>query len=316
MIAGNPLRDDPRLAAIAGISLAYGVVPKTWMATRTRVAVQATVHTPRGLRDLLRLARDNDWPLLMLGEGSNTIFASDEFDGIVVALDKRMFGNAEYIGDNMLRVGAARNLMSLVPFAHRAGLMGLEFCTKIPGQLGGALAGNAGAGELGICDCIDSVIAVTRSGRLIQVGQGEFEYGYRHSELAEAVILEADLRLEPLNEVRAKRAVQDFAARKVNQPYKLPSSGCIFKNPVDPATGESIGAGMLIDQAGLKGYAVNGAAVSEMHANFIVNTGNARGEDFLALISLIQDVVHHKTGIELEIEARIAGGPLTSCVLH
>jgi UDP-N-acetylmuramate dehydrogenase len=194
-------------------------------------------------------------------------------------------------------------------------MMGLEFCHKIPGQFGGALAGNAGAANWGVCDFVETATFMTRSGRVVQVARGDFRSGYRHSELAEAIILEADLRLERLNEAIAYQRIQEFEEKKKGQPYHLPSSGCVFKNPRHPVTGEQLFAGKLIDEAGLKGYTLNSATVSDGHANFIVNTGAASGEDFLGLINLIQDVVHEKFGVELEVEARIVGGPLTSCVL-
>src|SRR5690606_12098364 len=101
-----------------------------------------------------------------------------------------------------------------------------------------------------------------------------------------------------------------------SQPYGQPSAGCVFKNPIDPATGEPVSAGKLIDQADLKGYDMEFVKVSEGHANFLINKGEASGEDFLAAISLIKDIVQHRFGIQLEVEARIVGGPLTSCVLR
>jgi len=195
-------------------------------------------------------------------------------------------------------------------------LMGLEFCTMIPGTVGGALAGNAGAGGHGICEFAKRVLVLTRSGRAVEVTPDDYEFGYRYSELSEAIILEADFELRRLDQAARRDLVKEYVQKKKGQPYDIASSGCIFKNPVDPRTGQSVSAGKIIDELGLKGYALNAAMVSDQHANFIVNRGGATGEDFLALITLIQDIVFERTGIELHVEARMAGGPMTSCVLR
>lgn len=314
----NEFQRDRTLRSLQGVDLIANadLTGCTSMKTRARCGMLAVPQTPRALRDLVRLVREREWPMLVLGGGTNTIFATHDFEGIVVVLDRSVFGCMERIEDNMVRVGASAELTGLVNFVRRSGLMGLEFCTMIPGTVGGALAGNAGAGNWGICDFVERCIVMTRSGRVIEVNRGDFHFGYRHSELSEAIVLEADLLLEPLNAELSRERSREFAAKKKNQPYKIPSSGCIFKNPRDPQTGRVISAGMLIDQAGMKGYNLNSVVVSEQHANFLLNTGNASGEDFLAMISLIQDIVAERHGIRLDVEARIVGGPLTSCVLR
>lgn len=286
----------------------------TSMRTRSTAAVLAEPQTPRALRHLLVLAREREWPLVMIGGGTNTIFATAYFEGIVVILPPDVFGRTDVVDDNIVRVGAAADLGGLLNFVRRSGLMGLEFCTMIPGTVGGALAGNAGAGNWGLCDFVERVLLLTRSGRPIELQRGDFRFSYRHSELSEAVVLEADLLLEPLDPELSRERAKEYISKKKGQPYKIPSSGCIFKNPTDPATGKKVSAGWLIDQAGLKGYSLNSAKVSEDHANFIVNVGEAGGEDFLAMISLVRDIVADRFGIELEVEARIVGGPLESCI--
>lgn len=288
----------------------------TSMGTRATASMLAVPLAPGALVQLVRIVRERQWPMLMLGGGTNTIFATRHFEGIVTLLDPEVFGGMEAIGNNMVRVGAAAELGGLLNYVRRQNLMGLEFCTMIPGRVGGALAGNAGAGNWGICDFVERALVLTRSGRLIDVKRGEFRYTYRHSELSEGIVLEADLLLEPLNPQVSQDRVREYRDKKKCQPYKVNSSGCIFKNPRDSRTGQKISAGKLIDDAGLKGYSINDVTVSDLHANFIVNRGGACGEDFLAMISLIQDIVHERFGVELELEARIVGGPLTSCVLR
>lgn len=314
----NPFLRDSALRNIINLELApdADVTSLTSMSTRTTAALLAIPHDPFALRSLVRVAYHREWPMLILGGGTNTIFAQNHFDGIVVKLPRTPFGQALSMPGRTVRVGAAMELSSLLQFARQSNLMGLEFCTMIPGTVGGALAGNAGAGNWGLCDFVEAGIVMTRKGQIFPIRRGDFEFKYRHSELADVIVLEADLALEPLKPEIAAARRRDFVAKKKNQPYKCHSSGCIFKNPRDPRTGEMISAGKLIDEAGLKGYCLNDIMVSEGHANFIVNRGNGVGEDFLAMISLIQDLVHERTGFMLELEARIVGGPLQSCVLR
>ncbi|MEO8377185.1 MAG: FAD-binding protein, partial [Candidatus Sumerlaeota bacterium] len=235
-------------------------------------------------------------------------------DGVVISLG-RNFGARGLHGDNLIRVGASLQLPTLIKFTHECNLMGLEFLTMVPGTVGGALAGNAGAGSDGLCNYVERVWVMSRDGMIHSFGHDDFEYEYRHSSLREHVILEVELKLRPLHMGEAQRLMNDFRDKKTNQPYHIPSSGCIFKNPKDPKTGASVSAGKLIDDCGLKNYNIRSAQVSPGHANFIVNNGASSGEDFLALISLVRDIVQYKTEMELDLEVQIVGGPLNGVVL-
>ena len=314
----NPFLRDADLRKIINLELApdADVTPLTSMGTRTTASLLAIPHDPFALRSIVRLVDRRKWPMLILGGGTNTIFAQNHFDGIVVQLPRTTFGQAIAHHGRTVRVGAGMEMSSLLQFVRQSNLMGLEFCTMIPGTVGGALAGNAGAGNWGLCDFVERAIVMTRNGKVFPIQRGDFRFAYRYSELSDVIVLEADLALEPLKAEVAAGRRREFVAKKKNQPYKCQSSGCIFKNPRDSRTGEMISAGKLIDEAGLKGYSLNDIMVSEGHANFIINRGSGVGEDFLAMISLIQDIVHDRTGIMLELEARIVGGPLESCVLH
>lgn len=313
----NYYLEDRDLLAISNLTLIPNadLSRRTSMMTRCRAAMLAIPQSPHALRRLVVLARRRGWPLLALGGGSNTIFATAEFDGIVMILPREGFGEMEISEERIVRVGAAAELSDAVKFANRNHLMGLEFCTMIPGTVGGALAGNAGAGNYGLCDFAERVLVLTRDGEFVDLHRGDFRYSYRVSELADAIVLETELLLEPLDHETRRQRVKEYNSKKKCQPYGVPSSGCIFKNPKDPATGKPVSAGKLIDEAGLKGYRLNSVVVSEQHANFLINRGEASGEDFLAMISLVQDVVAERFGVVLEIEARIVGGPLTSCKL-
>ncbi len=296
------------------IRLDADLTPQTSMRMHTRAAVHAHATSPNGLMRLMRESRRLDSPAFLLGGGCNTLFATSRFDGIVFSLGGD-FNRLEYAGGNIVRAGAGVKLGRIVTFARECGLMGLEFLTMVPGTVGGALAGNAGAGNWGLCDFVENVILTTRDGFLANVRRNQFRYGYRYSDLREAILLEAEFRLEPLDETERRRRVEEYRAKKTNQPFNEPSSGCIFKNPKDPETGQTISAGKLIDECGLKGYTIRSARISERHANFIVNNGDSCGEDFLALINLVRDIVHQKTGIELELEVQIVGGPMSSAIL-
>jgi UDP-N-acetylmuramate dehydrogenase len=291
----------------------------TSMKMRSRAAVLAIPHSARALRETLRLARWIRIPLYVLGGGSNTLFASSTFDGIVLKLGQS-FSNVDLIAPDLVRCGAGLDLKKAVSYSIECGLAGLEFGTGIPGTLGGAAAGNAGARhqdgrELGICDFIDRLICFDRAGQVWEVERGEFQYTYRASELREVVVVEMDLRLQPTPAEEINKNLRWFREKRKGQPYGLPSCGCIFKNPTDPETGAPVSAGKLIDQLGLKGYKLGDAEISDRHANFMINRNTASGEDFLALISLTQDLIRQRTGIDLDVEVQVVGGSLTHAIL-
>jgi UDP-N-acetylmuramate dehydrogenase len=316
----HELQMDRELMRIPGLHLQWDadMSSHTWMKTRSRAALLIHVESPKALIRLTQLCSRKGYPMLILGGGSNTVFARSYFDGIVVKLSGLSFMQKEVVAPNVVRVGASVKLTDLLSYSRNSGMMGLEFCTMIPGNVGGALAGNAGAGNWGVCDFVDRVLVLSRDGDLHDVYRNEYRYSYRHSQLAGGIILEADFRLMPINKQLSRQNSLDFAGKKKNQPYKIPNAGCIFKNPIDPKSGQKVSAGKLIDEAGLKKYKVNGIEVSDQHANFIINPGNGSGEDFLAVMRTIQDRVYDRFQIELEVEARIVGNSnedLTNCVL-
>lgn len=293
----------------------YNLTGKTWMKMRSTAAVYAEVGHPIALQALLQTVRQLGIPAYLLGGGANTLFATSYFEGVVFRLGSN-FAEVDYAGGNIIRAGSAVNLRKLHKFAHACGLMGLEFLEKIPGTVGGALAGNAGAGGWGLCDFVQRVIVMTREGFIAPIERHQFRYGYRFSELRDCIILDAEFSLEPLDMVEARRRETEFLAMKEGQPYNIPSSGCVFKNPTDPVRKKPVSAGKIIDEIGMKGYGIRSARISEQHANFFINEGGtSRGEDFLALISLVRDIVQQRRGIELELEVNIVGGPLSSAVL-
>lgn len=236
---------------------------------------------------------------LMLGGGSNTLFTEGGFRGAVIHLEGE-FRTIELGPDpETLRAGAAANMSAVMKFAQRQGLGGIEFGVGIPGSLGGALAGNAGAGGEDVCSLVNTVQVLGRNGAIEEIPRGGFTYSYRNSELRGRVVLGATLQLRRESPEAIKAAIDRHLSKRWEQPVGERSSGCMFKNP------DGGFAGKLIEDAGLKGLRIGGVRVSEKHANFMVNDGTARAEEIESLMNTVRDRVRQETGIELEAEVRL-----------
>jgi UDP-N-acetylmuramate dehydrogenase len=249
-------------------------------------------------------AEEIEWTVL--GKGSNVLVADSGYDGAVLALGKDFKRHA--LEDGYLRTGAGVILAAVVQDAFKAGLSGLEFAVGIPGTVGGALAMNAGSRESWIGSIVESVTLFVPGEGLVRVRGSEIAWGYRRSGLsARGIIVEAAFRLTETDAVQIRRNMEaSLRRRKRTQPLGLPSAGSVFVNP----EGES--AGRLIEAAGLKGFSVGGAQVSEVHANFIVNIGGATATDVVRLIRVIRDAVKEANGIELRPEIRFLGSFIES----
>lgn len=286
----------------------------TTMRTRCTAAMLAEVKSPQGLAELVARAQWAEWPMIFLGMGANTLFATSFYEGMVVRL-MGSFTSLERTGPLSIYAGAGVPIATLETETKKWGMMGFEFMHKVPGRVGGSLAGNAGTMKWGMCDFASTVYVMTRDGvmRTLRQGDPDFRYGYRHSTLKKFIILGAEFDLESFDEVLHQYAIHKTEALKKGQPYGVPSAGCTFKNPVDPETGEKVSAGKIIDECNLKNYRIGSAYVSPQHANFIVNDrGLATGEDFFALITVIRDRVWELRRIELELEVNVVGGPLAN----
>jgi UDP-N-acetylenolpyruvoylglucosamine reductase len=193
-------------------------------------------------------------------------------------------------------------LKAVVLEAKRHSLGGFEFLEGIPGSLGGALSMNAGAMGASIFDLVESVRTMDYSGSIEERPPSELELGYRCCpSLWDRVVLGAVLSGDPSDQETIAQTLAAFSDKRWSTQPAAPSAGCIFRNP------SSIPAGQLIDELGFKGTRVGGALVSEMHANFIVNTGSATAADFMTLIGLIQERARQERGIELETEVVMIG---------
>lgn len=237
----------------------------------------------------------------VLGKGSNVLASDTGYPGAVLILG-RDFKRHSLAGDH-LKSGAGVLLAALVQDAFKAGLSGLEFAVGIPGTVGGALAMNAGTRDEGIGSKVESVTVFVPGRGLVGIRGPEVAWGYRYSDLPRrGIIVETVLRVTGSDEVGIRRSMEaSLRRRKRTQPLGVPSAGSTFVNP------EGDSAGRLIEAAGLKGFKIGGAAVSDVHANFIVNTGDATAEDIVALIFVIKETVRELNGIELKPEVRFLG---------
>ena len=251
------------------------------------------------LINLIKYLKEKNMKYKIIGGGSNLIFEGD-YDGVLIKLDK--FNNLK-IEDTKIVVGSGYNLMALALKTCRLGLEGLEFATGIPGTVGGAIINNSGAYKSDMGYVVESVTVLTPELEVKKMYNKELQYHYRDSFFKHNlgyVILDATIILKKGNKDKILEIVEDRKKRRImSQPLEYPSAGSVFRNPPDNY------AGKLIEDIGYKGKNIGGAMVSVKHANFIINTGNAKGTDIIKLISEIKSLVKEKYNIELILEQEI-----------
>ena len=265
------------------------------------VKVMAFPKNAAELSKLLKTTALLDCKPVILGAGTNVLAPDSGMRGLVICL-KDCLDGMEQLDDTTIRVAAGVTMTRAAVFAANLGLSGLEFAHGIPGTVGGGVYMNAGAYGGEICQVCKSVEVMGFDGNISVFTNEEMEFSYRHSVLEErsGIVISADFALEkkPTNEIR-ERMKELMAKRSASQPLDKPSAGSAFKRPVGGY------AAALIDQAGLKGYSVGGAAISTKHAGFAVNLGDATAEDVKRLLAQVSDLVFEKSGIRLEPEVRI-----------
>jgi UDP-N-acetylmuramate dehydrogenase len=246
-------------------------------------------------------------PLLWLGMGSNLLVRDGGFNGTVVATQGCLNG-LEVREVGLLRVEAGVSCPRVARAAAQAGLCGVEFMAGIPGTMGGALAMNAGAFGSETWQFVEKVETIDRHGRVRERGVEDFDVGYRKVERLEGEwFFAAWLRLQPGDVEKLREEMRRLLEKRAaTQPIGLPSCGSVFRNP------EGDFAARLIEAAGLKGRCIGGACVSEKHANFIINTGDATAADIEELIGLVRAEVEKASGITLQTEVCIVGEALGS----
>jgi UDP-N-acetylenolpyruvoylglucosamine reductase len=253
------------------------------------------------LASVLEFSSENDIPFFVLGRGSNLLIKDAGIRGFVISLGHAGFSQLKIDGET-LSCGAGVRLKTISVEARKNHLAGLEFLEGIPGNLGGALRMNAGAMGRATFDVLEKIRVMDSSGKTQELKRNEITVEYRSCPLLKSrIALSAVLKgVHATSEAVAERMKTYSAKRWESQP-KEPSAGCIFKNP------ETVPAGKLVQELGLKGMRIGGARVSEIHGNFIVNDGTATAQNVLDLIELIKQKARTERGLELRTEVEIIG---------
>jgi UDP-N-acetylmuramate dehydrogenase len=290
------------MTAMTGIPCVREQVPlaeRTWFKIGGAAQYFAEPGSQDELLSVVKRCYREGMQVRLLGSGSNVLVRDEGVAGMVISLTDRCFADVAITG-RTVTVGSGAKLANVITVTVGAGLAGLEPLVGIPGTIGGALHGNAGtqAGDIG--QWTTQATVVTRGGELITRERDDLVFAYRQSSLDELAILGArfELEEEDPDEV-TKRMQKQWIVKKANLPLSHENTGCIFKNP------RGMSAGMLIDQAGLKGERVGEAEVSQRHANFIVAHPGATTRDVLKLIDVIRSRIVERMGVELETELEI-----------
>jgi len=259
------------------------------------------VKTTEELIKLLKEIKNKKIKYLILGNGSNVIFKDNYYDGIIIKLDK--LNKLTILDNNEIEVECGYSLMKLSKDILNYNLSGLEFASGIPGLVGSSIAMNAGAYNKDMASIVKEIKVINKDNELVTMKNSELEFEYRDSFLKknkEYICISAIITLETGNKEESLELINSRKERRMEtQPLNYPSAGSVFRNP------PMAHAGKLIEDCGLKGYNINGAEVSEKHANFIINKENCTGKDIIELIDLIKNKVKEKYNIDLILEQEI-----------
>lgn len=254
------------------------------------------------LAAIIKICKEAKVPYFILGNGSNLLIGDKGFRGVIIQLYK-MFDGIRIEGTTVTaRAGAM--LIRVAKEAGKAGLTGLEFASGIPGTIGGAMVMNAGAYGGEMKDVVTSVTVLTREGEVKTLKGAEMNFRYRGSVVEDEgyIVLEAVMKLKEGNAHEIQARMEELSVqRKTKQPIEYPSAGSTFKRP------EGYFAGKLIQDAGLRGYKVGGAQVSEKHCGFVINAGGATAADVMQLMQDVSDKVQEQFGVALEPEIKRIG---------
>ena len=274
--------------------------------TTFRIGGPASVFvTPKSEKDLvtaIEICRSQGAPYFILGNGSNLLVSDQGYDGVVVHIGSDLRDISVEGTEITAKTGAMLSQVAHAALAH--GLTGMEFAAGLPGSLGGACIMNAGAYGGEMSQILVGVRALDDKGQIVELAADQLELGYRHSIMMEKqyVVLGARIHLEKGDPEKIQAQMDDLKEKRIaKQPLEYPSAGSTFKRP------EGAFAGKLIMDAGLRGFRIGDAMVSEKHCGFVVNAGKATAEDVCGVISHVQQVVMEKYGKELEPEIRFLG---------
>ena len=252
------------------------------------------------LKRLLELINTEKINYYVIGNGSNMLVSDKGYKGIIISMLK--FTSPSLIENESITISAGKTLKELTELACENSLSGLEFAYGIPGSVGGAVFMNAGAYDKEIKEVLDKVKVMDKEGKILSLNAGELDLSYRHSNIEEKgyIVLEAKFNLKKADKAAIWEKMQEIMARRIDkQPLNFPSAGSTFKRP------EGYFAGKLIDDAGLRGFRLGGAAVSQKHCGFVINYDNASSDDIKKLIEHIKREVDEKFGVKLECEVRM-----------
>mgnify|MGYP002734901513 CR=1 FL=1 len=257
------------------------------------------IKTSEELKAILKLANEKNIKLTILGNGSNMLVSDNGIKGIVLKIELDTFELDTTTA--VLKVGSGVKLGWIAQKCLKQEIAGFEFASGIPGTIGGAIRMNAGAHGKEMKDIVATIKYMDRNGTIHTIQNKEAKFEYRNSIFSEKdfIILEVEMQLEKGNTEEIQAKMDEYATyRKEKQPIEYPSAGSTFKRGTDFITAK------LIDECGLKGYQIGGAQISEKHAGFIINKGNATAEDVIKLIEYTKEQIYNKFGkiIESEIE--------------
>lgn len=258
--------------------------------------------TAEEVKKILEICKEKELPYFILGNGSNLLVSDEGYCGVIIQL-YRNYGGITVEGTN-IRAGAGALLSQIASAAKNASLTGFEFAGGIPGTLGGAVVMNAGAYGGEMKNVLKEVTVMTEQGEIMTIPAEKLEMGYRTSLVKKAgyLVLEAVISLKAGDVEEIKAIMKDLTEKRVSkQPLEYPSAGSTFKRP------EGYFAGKLIMDAGLRGYQVGGAQVSEKHCGFVINKGDATAADICQLMRDVSDKVQAQFGVVLEPEVKMIG---------
>ena len=254
------------------------------------------------LKNIFEIAKDFNIPLTIIGNGSNILVSDKGIKGIVLKIEIKKLEIQENNEKVNVTVGSGEKLGIIAQKFLNQEIEGFEFASGIPGTIGGAIRMNAGAHGKEMKDIVKTVTYMDRDGNIKKIENAEAEFKYRNSIFShkDYVIIETELELQKGNKEEILAKMQEYANfRKEKQPLEYPSAGSTFKR------GEDFITAKLIDECGLKGYQIGGAQISEKHAGFIINKGNATAEDVMKLIEYTKEQIYNKFGKRIETEIEI-----------
>ncbi|MGA5711948.1 UDP-N-acetylmuramate dehydrogenase [Bacillus bombysepticus] len=256
-----------------------------------------------GIEKTLQLVKQYKTKWTVIGRGSNLLVSDQGIEGVVIRLGEGL--DHLEVEKHKVRVGSGYPLIKLSTLLSRQGLAGLEFASGIPGSVGGAVYMNAGAHKSDISIVLSKALILFEDGTIAWLTNKELEFSYRSSVLQTkrpGIVLEAEFQLQAGKREEIVRSMQNNKDyRRETQPWNHPCAGSIFRNPIPHFAGD------LVEKAGLRGYRIGGAQISEMHGNFIVNTGGASAQDVLSLIELIKHTIKDKFDVDMHTEVEIIG---------